>query len=177
MTFASPCGNCAKSPGFTIVAVLTLALGIGAATAMFSVIYSTVLRPLPFHDPDRIVFWRPTRRRRIPSRRSWPVYLDEREQNNSFEALAGFSGYTGVNLDTGSQVLHLRNTATSDHFFDVFGVQPLLGRTFLPGEEQEGRNSVAVLSYEVWQTEFRRQSQRRRDVRCTLTASRTPSSA
>ncbi len=143
-----------KSPGFTIVAVLTLALGIGAATAMFSVIYATVLRPLPFHDPDRIVFVETHAAASYLQPHSWPAYLDERQQNNTFEALAGFSGYAGVNLDTGSQVVHLRNTATSDHFFDVFGVPPLLGRTFLPGEEQEGRNNVAVLSYEVWQKNF-----------------------
>jgi predicted permease len=143
-----------KSPGFTTVAVLTLALGIGAATAMFSVIYSTVLRPLPFHDPDRIVFLETHAAAAYIQPSSWPSYLDERAQTRSFDALAGFSGYTGVNLDTGSQVVHLRNTATSDHFFDVFGVKPWLGRTFLPGEEQDGRNSVAVLSYEVWQQNF-----------------------
>ncbi|HKD85667.1 MAG TPA: ABC transporter permease [Terriglobales bacterium] len=143
-----------KSPGFTTVAVLTLALGIGAATAMFSVIYATVLRPLPFHDPDRILFFETHAAASYTQPSSWPGYVDEREQTRSFEALAGFSAYQGVNVDTGSQVLHLRNTATSDHFFDVFGVKPLLGRTFLPGEEQEGRNRVAVLSYEVWQQNF-----------------------
>ena len=143
-----------KSPGFTTVAVLTLALGIGAATAMFSVIYTTVLRPLPFHDPDRILFVETHAAASYTQPSSWPGYVDEREQTRSFEALAGFSAYQGVNVDTGSQVLHLRNTATSDHFFDVFGVKPLLGRTFLPGEEQEGRSRVAVLSYEVWQQNF-----------------------
>jgi len=143
-----------KSPGFTMVAVLTLALGIGAATAMFSVIYATVLRPLPFHDPDGIVFVETHAAASYLQPHSWPAYLDERQQNHTFAALAGFSGYAGVNLDTGSQVVHLRNTATSDHFFDVFGVPPLLGRTFVPGEEQQGRNNVAVLSYEVWQKYF-----------------------
>jgi putative ABC transport system permease protein len=143
-----------KSPGFTTVAVLTLALGIGAATAMFSVIYSTVLRPLPFHDPDRIVYLETHAAAAYLQPSSWPSYLDERAQNKSFEALAGYSAYSGINLDTGSQVVHLRNTATSDHFFDVLGAKPLLGRTFVPGEEQDGRNSVAVLSYEVWQQNF-----------------------
>src|SRR5580658_10315104 len=143
-----------KSPGFTTVAVLTLALGIGAATAMFSVIYSTVLRPLPFHDPDRIVYLETHAAAAYLQPSSWPSYLDERAQNQSFEALAGYSAYSGINLDTGSQVVHLRNTATSDHFFDVLGAKPLLGRTFVPGEEQDGRNSVAVLSYEVWQQNF-----------------------
>ncbi len=143
-----------KSPGFTTVAVLTLALGIGAATAMFSVIYSTVLRPLPFADPDRIVYLETHAAAAYIQPASWPSYLDERAQNKSFEALAGYSAYSGINLDTGSQVVHLRNTATSDHFFDVLGVKPLLGRTFLPGEEQDGRNSVAILSYEVWEQNF-----------------------
>jgi predicted permease len=143
-----------KSPGFTVIAVLTLALGIGAATAMFSVIYATVLRPLSFHDSDRIVFLETHAPASYVQPHSWPAYIEERQQNSSFAAFAGFSGYAGVNLDTGSQVVHLRNTATSDQFFEVFGVQPLLGRAFLPGEEQEGRNNVAVLSYEVWQTYF-----------------------
>jgi putative ABC transport system permease protein len=143
-----------KSPGFTTVAVLTLALGIGAATAMFSVIYSTVLRPLPFAEPDRIVYLETRAVAGYTQPSSWPGYLEMREQTQTFESLAGFSQFAGVNLDTGSQVVHLHNTATSDHFFDVLGVQPLLGRTFVPGEEQDGRNSVAVLSYEVWQQNF-----------------------
>ncbi len=143
-----------KSPGFTVVAVLTLALGIGAATAMFSVIYATILRPLPFQEPDRILYVETHAAAAYIQPASWPGYLEEREQNHTFENLAGFSSYQGVNLDTGSQILHLRNTATSDHFFDVLGAKPLLGRTFLPGEEQDGRNSVAVLSYEVWQQDF-----------------------
>ncbi len=143
-----------KSPGFTTVAVLTLALGIGAATAMFSVIYGTVLRPLPFPEPDRIVFVETHAAAGYTQPASWPSYLDERAQNHTFQYLAGYSGYAGVNVDTGSQVVHLHNTATTDYFFDVFGVKPLLGRTFLPGEEQDGRNNVAVLSYEVWQQDF-----------------------
>jgi len=143
-----------KSPGFTVIAVMTLALGIGAATAMFSVIYATVLRPLPFHEPDRILFVETHAAAAYVQPASWPAYLDERAQNQSFEYLAGFSQLAGVNLDTGSQVVHLHNTSTSDHFFDVFGIQPLLGRTFVEGEEQEGRNHVAVLSYEVWQQNF-----------------------
>ncbi len=143
-----------KSPGFTTVAVLTLALGIGAATAMFSVIYATVLRPLPFPDPNRIVYVETHAAASYIQPASWPGFQDERAQNQSFEYLAGFSQFAGVNVDTGSQVVHLHNTSTSDHFFDVLGVKPLLGRTFLPGEEQDGRNNVAVLSYEVWQQNF-----------------------
>src|SRR5215831_2989817 len=93
-----------KSPGFTVVAVLTLALGIGAATAMFSVIYATVLRPLPFPDPDRIIFVETHAAAAYTQPSSWPGYLDEREQNHTFENLAGFTSYQGVNVDTGSQI-------------------------------------------------------------------------
>ena len=143
-----------KSPGFTTVAVLTLALGIGAATAMFSVIYATVLRPLPYPEPDRLVYLETRAPAGYSQPASWPSYLDEREQSQTFEALAGYASFGGVNLNTGSQIVHLHNSAVTDHFFDVFGVKPLLGRTFLPGEEQDGRNSVAVLSYEVWQQDF-----------------------
>jgi predicted permease len=143
-----------KAPGFTIVAVITLALGIGAATAMFSVIYATVLRPLPYPDPDRILYVDTKAAAAYQQPHSWPSYLDERRQNQTFSALAGFTSFGGANVDIGSQVLHLRNTAVSDHFFEVFGVPPLLGRTFLPGEEEEGRNSVAILSYELWQQNF-----------------------
>ncbi len=151
-----------KSPGFTTVAVLTLALGIGAATAMFSVIYATVLRPLPFPDPNRIVYVETHAAASYIQPASWPGFQDERAQNQSFEYLAGFSQFAGVNLDTGSQVVHLHNTSTSDHFFDVFGVKPLLGRTFLPGEEQDGRNNVARAELRGLAAELWRQSQRGR---------------
>jgi predicted permease len=143
-----------KAPGFTIVAVLTLALGIGAATAMFSVIYATVLRPLPFPEPNRILYVETHAAAAYSQPHSWPGYLDERQQTQTFSQLAGYSPFGGVNLDTGSSLAHLHRTATTDNFFDVLGVPPLLGRTFVAGEQEEGRNSVAVLSYETWQQSF-----------------------
>ncbi|HLY66168.1 MAG TPA: ABC transporter permease, partial [Chloroflexota bacterium] len=143
-----------KSPGFTVVAVLTLGLGIGAATAMFSVIYATVLRPLPFPEPDRILYVETHAAAAYVQPSSWLGYLDERQQTQTFAALAAFSPFGGVNVDTGSSLAHLHRTATTDNFFDVLGVPPLLGRTFVAGEQEEGRNSVAVLSYETWQQSF-----------------------
>src|SRR5690242_3573835 len=87
-----------KSPAFTVVAVLTLALGIGAATAMFSVIYATVLRPLPFPEPDRIMYLETHAAASYNQPSSWPSYLDERQQAQTFAQLAGFNPYGGVNL-------------------------------------------------------------------------------
>jgi predicted permease len=142
-----------KKPGFTVVAVLTLALGIGATAAMFSVVDAVVLRPLPYNDAQLIVdvqtsdasSWQPS---------SWPAYLEMRRLNKTFHALAGYADYWGMTLSTGNQAQYLRVTQASDNFFDVFGVQPLLGRTFLPGEDQPGKNDVVVLGYEVWQQVF-----------------------
>jgi len=143
-----------KSPAFTIIAGFTLSLGIGAATAMFSVIYATVLRPLPFPEPDRIMYVQTHAAAGYNQPSSWLGYLDERQQIQTFSALAGFNPFGGVNLDTGSSLAHLHRTATSDNFFDVLRVPPLLGRTFVAGEQEEGRNNVAVLSYETWQQSF-----------------------
>jgi len=143
-----------KNPGFTITAVLTLALGIGATAAMFSVIDAVVLRPLPYNDVHRIANVQiiSASGGRQPS--SWPAYLDMRRLSTSFEALAGYEDYWGMTLSAGKQTQYLRVTQGADNFFDVFGVRPLLGRTFLPGEDQPGKNDVVVLGYDVWRQNF-----------------------
>jgi putative ABC transport system permease protein len=143
-----------SSPGFAIAAVLALSLGIGAATAIFSVVDAMVLRPLPFANPDRLVY--PFMKSQTGTSRpdSYLGYLDERAQLSTFDALAGFSTFDRINMESPSGPVSLRAVKTTDNFFNVFGVMPLLGRTFLPGEDQPGKDNVAVLSYEVWQDHF-----------------------
>jgi putative ABC transport system permease protein len=143
-----------KALGFTLTAVLTLALGIGAATAVFSVIDAVLLRPLPFAHQERLVFPDTTARAGYSQPWSYPSYLDARAQLKTFEALAGYTDFLKINLEGPSGPVSLNAVRGTDNFFDVFGVKPILGRTFLAGEDQPGRDNVAVLSYEVWQTQF-----------------------
>ena len=143
-----------KSPGFAITAILTLALGIGSAAAMFSVIDAVILKPLPYRDVDRIVEISTKAAANYAQPESWPEYQDMRRQNSTFSVLAGTTYGGGVTLTQGSQAIFLRGVQGTDNFFDLYGVKPLLGRTYLPGEDQNGRNNVAVLSYSVWQQYF-----------------------
>jgi predicted permease len=143
-----------KSPGFAITAILTLALGIGVSAAMFSIIDAVILRSLPYKDVDRIVRVQTTAAANYQQPESWPEYLDMRRLNRTFSVLAGTTYGGGVTLTQGSQAIFLRGVQGTDNFFDLYGVKPLLGRTYLPGEDQNGRNDVAVLSYSVWQQYF-----------------------
>jgi predicted permease len=143
-----------KSPAFSWTAILTLALGIGATAAMFSVIDAVVLRPLPYNDVQRIVSVQTSSPSDYVQPASWQGYLDMRRLNTTFEALAGWVDYWGMTLKVGEQTQYLHVTQGTDNFFSVFGVQPLFGRTYLPGEDQPGRNNVLVLSYEVWRQSF-----------------------
>jgi putative ABC transport system permease protein len=143
-----------KSPGFAATAILTLALGIGATAAMFSVIDAVVLRPLPYRDVQRIVSVQTGSPSGYAQAPSWPGYLDMRSLNTTFDAVAGWVDYWGMTLKVGDRKQYLHVVQGTDNFFDVFGVQPLLGRTFLPGEDQPGKNNITVLSYEVWRESF-----------------------
>ena len=144
-----------RAPGFAFTVVLTLALSVGVATAVFSVIDAVVLQPLPYANPDRIVSIESTSPSGYSQRTSWPSLQDERAQAHAFAALAGFSNYAKVTVETPSgSPVSLSGVRSTDNFFQVFGVHPILGRTFLPGEQQQGNNDVAVLSYDVWQTDF-----------------------
>jgi predicted permease len=142
------------APVFAVTVVLTLALGIGCASAVFSVIDATLLRPLPYPNQARIV--RPDTRSIIGWHQPWslPSYRDARPQLSTFEALAGYNSYSRINLEGPNGPVSLPAVKGTDNFFAVFGVKPLLGRTYLPGEDQPGRDSIAVLSYEVWQRDF-----------------------
>jgi putative ABC transport system permease protein len=144
-----------RAPGFAFTVVLTLALSVGVATAVFCVIDTVILRPLPYAQPERIVSVEGQSRSGYTQTASWPSYQDERAQAHAFAALAGYIHFSKIALETqsGESVL-LSSVRGTDNFFEVFGVQPLLGRTFLPGEEKDGKNDIAVLSYEVWQSHF-----------------------
>jgi predicted permease len=143
-----------KSPGFALTAILTLALGIGSTAAMFSVIDAVILRPLPYKNVDRIVSVQTSSPSGYVQPASWQGYLDMRRLNATFEAFAGYEDYWGMTLKVGERTLYLNVAQGTDNFFDVFGVQPMLGRTFLLGEDQPGKNNVVVLGYEVWRQTF-----------------------
>jgi len=143
-----------KSPGFALIAVLTLSLGVGAATAIFSVVDAVILRPLPYSRPGRIYVPQTFSQEGYTQPFSLPSFKDFRAQNHVFAAVSVASSYQGVNLETPSGPVALEWVQGSDDFFDVFGIAPILGRTYRPGEDEPGRNDVAVLSYDVWQTNF-----------------------
>ena len=149
-----------RSPGFTLVAVLTLALGIGANTTIFSVMNATILKKLSFPDPDRLVLVWQTYGKGPDNYSivSAPNYWDFERQNHVFEGIALFdSAGRGYNLSTGGsnaepeQVSGLRVSA---NFFSVLGVQPFLGRTFLPEEEIRGKDHEVILNYGLWQRRY-----------------------
>jgi predicted permease len=143
-----------KKPGFTAVAGITLALGIGATTAIYSIVDSLLFRPLPYPNSSRIVqIWNtfaPRGMMEIPS--SEPEFL-EYGQSQSFAHLAGFSTGAVTLTGSGDPVRVAAAWGTSD-FFQVMGTKPLLGRVFSSDEFQIGRNQVAVLSYRLWQDRF-----------------------
>ena len=144
-----------KAPGFSLIVILTLALGVGVATAVFCVIDTVILRPLPFAGQDQIVAVQSTSPSGYQQPASWPSYVDERKQVKAFSAFAAYWDYNKMTLETPEHTaVALASVSGTDNFFQVFGVAPLLGRTFLPGEEQAGRNDIVVLSYEVWQAHF-----------------------
>jgi putative ABC transport system permease protein len=140
-----------RSPGFAITATLTLALGIGTAAAMFSVIDAVLLRPLPYKDADRIVSINTRAAAGYMQPESWPEYQDMRRLNSTFSVVAGIANGGGVTLTEGAQAIYLHAVQGTDNFFDLYGVQPLLGRTYRPDEDRNGKNHVVVLSYNVWQ--------------------------
>jgi putative ABC transport system permease protein len=143
-----------KGPSFTIVAISTLALGIGACTAIFSVVDTVLLRSLEFPNPDRIVVIRETQLPKFPEFSvSPPNYLDWAKQAKSFDHLAAYGG-AALNLTGEGEPQRLIGVKTTAHYFDVYGVKPVLGRMLLPAEDAQGKNQVVVLSYGFWQRVF-----------------------
>jgi len=147
-----------KSPGFAAVAVITLALGIGANTAIFSVLSGVLLRPLPFKDADRLVrIWHVPPAKSFPGMTTFAVsaanYLDWQKQNHVFEQMTIYT-YHAFTLTGGDKPEQVDASAVSSGFFSTLGVQPAFGRVLLPEEDQQGHSHVVVLSYRFWQEHF-----------------------
>ncbi len=143
-----------RRPGFSTIVILTLALGIGANSAIFSIVDAVLLRPLPYKDPARLamVFSGDPARELHEGRVSLLNFQDWKSQNRSFDDLTAFIGQTFL-LATGGAPERMRSARVSADFWPLLGVEPLLGRVFTPDEEKRGER-VAVLSYQLWQQQF-----------------------
>jgi putative ABC transport system permease protein len=145
-----------KAPGFTVVAILVLALGVGANTAMFSVINAVLLRPLPYQEPDQLVWltqaikWNPKDTDEITLT---PDFMDWRKQNHVFTAMAAFNPFERTLTGAGDSI-QVHAWKTSAALLPLLKAQPLLGRTFADNEDQTGRDQVAILTYGLWQQRF-----------------------
>jgi len=143
-----------KNPGFAALVVMTLALGIGANTAIFSLVYAVLLRPLPFPESDRLAVVKEQNSKTaetLPSV-SPADFFDWKRQNQSFATLAAYSGWS-ITLLEGEESDFIPATLVTDEFFTTLGVQPLLGRTFTPDEFITGSNLV-ILSHRLWMRRF-----------------------
>jgi putative ABC transport system permease protein len=142
-----------KNPGFTLIAVITIGLGVGANTAIFSVVNTVLLRPLPFEEADRLLaVWgfHPQIGREDAS---LPDFADWRDQNRSFERMAASTGRS-FNLMNGEEPERLLGEAVTIDYFSVLRIQPVLGRVFLPEEDRPGASRVVVLSHGLWNRRF-----------------------
>ncbi len=145
-----------KRPGFTIVALIALALGIGANTAIFSLVNGVLLRPLPFAEPDRLVWmWGNIRNGINRASVSPPDFLDYRHENKTFEEFAAsFTMPLALNLTGSGEPERLSAAGITGNYFQALGAKPLLGRTFVLENEKPGNDQVVVLSYALWQKRF-----------------------
>jgi len=147
-----------KNPGFTAAAIVVLALGIGANTAIFSIVNAVLLRPLPFGDPERLVqVWHVPPPKSFPGMTQFSVsaanFIDWHEQNHVFDKMAIYSG-SSLNLTGREQPEALQGASVSSDFFSALRVHPVIGRTFTADEDQPGKNHVVILSYGLWKSRF-----------------------
>ncbi|HEX5080661.1 MAG TPA: ABC transporter permease [Blastocatellia bacterium] len=146
-----------KNPGFTLIAVITLALGIGANTAIFSVVNAVLLKPLPYLNSSRLVFIESGDRQSDPrgySAASPADFRDWRENSRTFEQIAAYAPSEGFKLTGVESPEIFASPRVSSNFFQVFGATPLLGRAFLPEDEQSSSSKTILLSYQLWQRRF-----------------------
>lgn len=142
-----------KSPGFTTIALLTLALGIGANTAIFSVLYGVLLRPLPYKDASRLIVLNEATPKVGTVSVSYPNFLDWRAQSRAFSDIVAVHS-VGFNLSGVDRPESISGQAVSPKFLSMLGVHPLLGRDFNASEEKAGAGAVVLLSYPFWQSHF-----------------------
>ena len=142
-----------KTPVVTLIAVLTLALGIGANTAIFSVVNTVLLKPLPFADPDSLMVLQERNEQVGVQSVAWPNFLDWREQSQSFTAMAAYR-LQGFHLAGGERPARPMGGSVSASFFPLLGARPALGRTFTEEEDKPGAAPVVVLSHRLWATRF-----------------------
>jgi putative ABC transport system permease protein len=149
----------AKQPLFTAIVIFTFALGIGANTAVFSVVNAVLLRPLPFHEPQNLVALGEfdPREKADPGTEiqsiSYLDYVDFRDQTQVFDRVAVYTNQAVSTLTDGNQATHVQGESVSANLFQLLGIQPMLGRTFLPNEDEPG-NRVVILSHGLWQRQF-----------------------
>jgi putative ABC transport system permease protein len=142
-----------KSPGFTAVAVITLALGIGANTALFSVVNGVLLNPLPFAQPDQLITLHESKPNFERGSISYPNFLDWQKDNHTFSSLAIFRGYA-FNLTGAGDAQQVSGEFISSDFFSLLGVRPVAGHTFVAGEDRFGAAPVALISAGLWERKF-----------------------
>lgn len=158
-TFRHSLRGLIKQPLFSGIVILTFALGIGANSAVFSVLNAVLLRPLPFHDPQNLVAMGEfdSREKAGPGIEidsiSYLDYVDWRDQKSVFEHVAVYTNQGVSTLTDGNEALHIQGETVSADLFPLLGVQPVLGRVFLPKEDEPG-NHVVILSHELWQRRF-----------------------
>ncbi len=145
-----------KQPGFAAIAILTLALGIGANTTIFSVVHAVLLKPLPYHEPDRLVWLWDTNVEAdiLTEPASVPNYVDWKAQNSSFADMAAFGRWSPVLTGAGGDAESLPGGYATPNLFELLGSRPMLGRTFAPNEGVTGGERVVMLSHGLWQRRF-----------------------
>src|SRR5262245_33811320 len=147
----------AKRPGFTLIAVFTLGLGIGANTAIFTIVDAALLRGLPYHDPERLVqVWETRRLGEIKQMdASYPDYLDWGQPAEIIEGACGYTGWDGsFTITGGAEPERIEGARVTASFFSVLGVAPMLGRGFLPDEDKPGAAPTVIISHGLWQRRF-----------------------
>ena len=142
-----------KTPGLTILVIITIALGVGANTALFSVVNGVLLNPLPYPEPDQLVALRESKPNFEWGTIPYPTFRDWQKDNHTFSSIAVWRGYAFSLTGTG-EAEQVNAQLVSSDFFPILGVKPLLGRSFLAGEDEIGAAPIAVISEGLWRRKF-----------------------